>query len=248
MSENTIGKGKIEIQKNFKMYSRIAAIVLVILTVISTLQVGTWKYTLYLGITTVIVGILMVSLKTCKELAVIAMIVALTATGYVEYKKFELKAEWDQILSGYTKGSDGKYKVKVDKFKLGDTIKYKGFEIKTSKDIKIEEIEKEYSMNKGKEAILVSAKIKNTNDEIAKISSFDITTFGSKGVELGNLGYDFEDSIQQMKEIRKDTEIEVVIPVEYDGNGKYQIKLQRDYDEKTPKERMIEFNFKKEEK
>ena len=125
---------------------------------------------------------------------------------------------------------------------LGDTFTFDGFEITLGKDITYSVIENQFSEHNGKEAIRVSATIKNNNSETDSLSSLDYKFYGSKGTELSSVGYYFsEDSVTAAGELRSGASYEKAFYLIYDGDGKYAIE----FDDWLDEELTVEFNVTK---
>lgn len=118
-------------------------------------------------------------------------------------------------------------------FKQGETFQFDDFELTVEKSYTKTKIDNMFSDNDGKTVIKVPVKVKNVSDETSHLSSFYITYFGSKGTEIDDVEYYFDDSIDDSKDFRPGAEAKKYIYLLYDGSGTYAVEFEYFSETKT---------------
>ncbi len=132
---------------------------------------------------------------------------------------------------------------KTKKYKLGDSFKFAGYKLTTSKELELTTIADQYSSYNGKEIIKVPVIVQNLTPTVGKLNMFYYKYLGPKGIEVENpaISITDKDSIDYSGELAPNaTSEQLYFYILYAGDGKYTISFDN-LEEKA----IIEFNVKK---
>ena len=119
-----------------------------------------------------------------------------------------------------------------DVFSLGETFVFDNLEITLRKEITYTTLDNFPSENNGKKVIRVPVTVKNIGEENNSLNMFYYKLFGPSGVELEQLSFYFDDSVDTAGELLCNAKYTKYIYFLYDGSGKYTAIFKKSFEEK----------------
>jgi len=140
------------------------------------------------------------------------------------------------------KKDDSKKEEETKKYEhtLGDTVQFDGLEITFDKKYSFTKLKNQFSEYNGKSVIKLGVTVKNVTSKKHSLNMFYYESFGSKGVELENVSFYFDNSVDFAGELKPGASYKSYFYVLYDGDGKYSIDF-----ENFTEEVSVEFDIKK---
>ena len=122
----------------------------------------------------------------------------------------------------YGRGSVSNPKV----YTLGDTFGFNDLEITLGTSFIGKIFRNSFSVNDGRSVLAVPVTVKNLRADSHGLNPFDITLYGSKGTELENLAYSFEeDDVSFSGKMRSGVSQKGYLHFLYDGDGEYAVEF-----------------------
>ena len=128
---------------------------------------------------------------------------------------------YDNVESDYKNGSTEKNK----KINLDETFVLDEMELTISSNITYDTVDNEFSDYHRATAVKLPITVKNISNETKSLNSFYYSFFGSKGIEINDLGFYFDDSINDGGNLKPTASYTKYFYMPYDGNGKYSIEF-----------------------
>lgn len=107
----------------------------------------------------------------------------------------------------------------------GDTFVFDEFEMVISDSIEWTTLDNPYSELDGADIALIPVHIKNNSDETGNINMFYIKLYGSKGTELEDVAFYFDNILGYNGDLRPQAEADAYLAVVYDGDGDYYVEF-----------------------
>ncbi len=100
---------------------------------------------------------------------------------------------------------------------------FDNLEIVIGSDVKLTEVDNQFSDLNGKETIAIPISVTNKSDELHGLNMFNYKVYGSQGLELEMVGSYFDDNIDYVGDMRPGATANGYIYALYDGDGDYYI-------------------------
>lgn len=174
--------------------------------------------------------------------SIISFIIACSTTGNKEENEYKpANNNYENVNNNNSNDSGNNSKSNKNQiYSLGDTFTFSNLEITLGNDYSFTTVDNEYSDNYGDDVVRLSITVKNLKNETNGLNMFNYKIFGSKGTEVKEMNYYFDDNIDEAGDLRSGASYTKYMYFLYDGDGKYAIEF-----DNWIKKTTVEFSIKK---
>lgn len=106
-----------------------------------------------------------------------------------------------------------------------NSVVFDDLEITVNPNISLTKLDNQFSDLDGSTVLVVPVTVKNVSDETKGLNPFYVKYFGSKGTELDDLYFYFDDGSKLFSDVRPNADITSNLYMIYDGDGTYYVSF-----------------------